>query len=277
MLTIRCQCGELYHAEESHVGRAIKCRRCDQIVCIGTESSAPSSPRAVEADTPIGGRTVLALWSVPWWAKVALASIALLTMLLFAARFFTHENEQQQPVTLVPAPQPPAEIELKPTPVPKSPPPPTPKAVVNRLTTGTNISIPQGPLGRGKLRIQNGTSYDAAVELVEAETNTTRRFVYIKAREETSLGTIAPCQCRLLFALGTDWDRAAEQFRDDTSYFVFDDSLRFNETKTEGKDRWMEVSVTLHAVPEGKAKLTRLSKQDFDRQRGRRPTSLSLD
>jgi hypothetical protein len=204
------------------------------------------------------------------WAIAALASVAVVTTVWLAVLFFPREKEQQRPVTYVPAPQPRAEIVSKPTPKPVPPPAPTPKAPVNRLKTGTNIWTPLGAPGRGTLRIQNGTSYDAAVTLLDAETNTARRFVYVRAREVAMLGNIAPCQCRLFFALGTDWDGVAEEFRDDASFSVFDDSFRFSESETENGTQWATFSVTLHPVPEGRAKTTRLSKDEFERQRGGR-------
>lgn len=34
MLTVRCRCGETYHAEESHVGRKLRCRRCGRTLVV---------------------------------------------------------------------------------------------------------------------------------------------------------------------------------------------------------------------------------------------------
>ncbi|MBX6364370.1 MAG: endonuclease/exonuclease/phosphatase family protein [Gemmatimonadetes bacterium] len=34
MLTVRCRCGETYHAEEAHVGRKLRCRRCGRTLVV---------------------------------------------------------------------------------------------------------------------------------------------------------------------------------------------------------------------------------------------------
>jgi hypothetical protein len=145
-----------------------------------------------------------------------------------------------------------------------------PKPPAIRLKTGTNIWTPIGPSGHGTLRINNGTRYDAAVTFLDADTGTARRFVYLRAREVMTLSAIAPCHCRLFFALGSDWDALAEEFREDSIFAVFDDSLRFTESETDTGVEYVTFSVTLHPVPEGRAKTTRLSKEEFEKQLGKR-------
>jgi hypothetical protein len=135
-------------------------------------------------------------------------------------------------------------------------------APVDRLKTGTNIWKPSGSSGRGTLRIHNGTSYDAAAKLLGEEQDISR-FVYIRAGEVTTLRGIAPCQCRLLFALGSDWNPSAEEFQKDSAFSIFDDSFRFEESKIENGVRSSAISVTLHPVPQGTATTRRLSKEEF--------------
>ena len=55
------------------------------------------------------------------------------------------------------------------------------------------------------------------VVLREDEAGAVVRFVYIRAHETTTINNIEPCRCRLLFALGTDWDEATERFRVDAT------------------------------------------------------------
>jgi hypothetical protein len=62
----------------------------------------------------------------------------------------------------------------------------------------------------------------------------------------------------------------AEEFREDSSFAVFNDPLRFTESERDGSVGYMTFSVTLHPVPEGRAKTTPLSKEEFERQIGRR-------
>lgn len=144
------------------------------------------------------------------------------------------------------------------------------KPPATRPKNGTEIWTPVGPSGHGTLRINNGTRHDAAVTLLDADTATARRFVYLRAREAITLEAVAPCQCRLFFALGTGWDALTEEFREDPSYSVFDSPLRFTESETAAGVEYATFSVTLHPIPEGRAKTTRLSKEEFERQLGKR-------
>jgi len=312
VLTIQCHCGEVFHAEEQHVGRAIKCWRCGQLLSVGALPPQPADPVFVHGTPPKDG---VAHGRQPKhrWGFALLALTTLVVTAALGVLFILRSDEKQKPITFPPPPPPVAqEGNLEgtkslskgneqreavtvagaarnlstPPPQPAPPaisrpvasqtpalaPPPlstlTPPAT--RLRTGTNIWPPLGAPGRGTLRIHNGTGYDAAVTLRDTETLEDRRYVYLRARDVITVGDLAPCQCRLFFALGTDWDVDAEEFREDPSFAVFDDILRFAETETEQGIEWAEFSVTLHPVPDGKARTTQLSKQEFQRQLGKR-------
>ena len=144
-------------------------------------------------------------------------------------------------------------------------PPPGPKPAVNRLESGMNISQPLGTSGRGTLTISNGTRYDAAALLDEetGETKTVWRFVYVRARDSITIKNISPCQCRLFFALGTDWDTPKKKFRMAKSFSLFDDRLRFTESERSA----MTYSVSLHPVREGTAKTSQLSEEEFEKHK----------
>ncbi len=273
MLTIRCQCGEAFHAEERHIGRTIKCWRCGQILSIGALPPRPTDPAFVETASS-KARVTYGRQSKRRWGVAFLALTAVVVTVTLAVQFFPREQGKQQAVTRAPVPQPPppaiSEPVATPTPAPAPPRPPTSKRPATRLRTGANMWPPLGAPGRGTLRIHNGTGYDAALTLLDAEANTARRYVYLRARDVITLADIAPCRCRLFFALGTDWDAVAEEFREDASFAVFDDFLQFTKSETERGVEWATFSVTLHAVPEGRARTTRLSKQEFERQLGNR-------
>lgn len=51
MIDIRCACGQGYHAEESHIGRSLRCWKCGAILSV--ERGAPLSP-----SHPSGGEHV---------------------------------------------------------------------------------------------------------------------------------------------------------------------------------------------------------------------------
>lgn len=294
MLTIRCQCGDVFHAEDRHIGRAIKCGRCGQIVSIVAKPPVPTDPTFVET-APSEARATSRRQAKRRWGIAFLTLTAVVASVTLALLFLPRGQETQQRVAGAPAPQPlppamsepveapkPARVAppitiadldaldaaSKPTPAP--PPPQTQKRPATRLRTGANIRPPFGDPGRGTLRIHNGTSYDAAVTLLDAEATAARRYVYLRARDMITLTDIAPCRCRLFLALGTDWDTVADEFREDASFAVFDDFLLFAESETERGVEWATFSVTLHAVPEGRARTTRLSKEEFEKQLGKR-------
>ncbi|MFA6412063.1 MAG: hypothetical protein WCW53_05145 [Syntrophales bacterium] len=261
MLTIPCQCGEIFHAEEHHVGRLIKCQSCGQILSIGIQPQAAQRYGFVEAPTRTW-RMVFREKFVKLWETAALTLLFVVSVLFLSLILFFYVDKKLSPVTYVPVQQPQAEVASKPIAKPKAP--------VKRLSNGFNIWMPQEASGRGTLRVNNGTNYDATISLINTETNTTCRFIYIRAHEVATLSKIAPCQARLLFALGTNWDSKAEEFLEDISFSMFENLFEFTEAKTENGVRWATFSVTLHPVPEGKAKTRKLSKEEFQRQQGRR-------
>jgi hypothetical protein len=143
---------------------------------------------------------------------------------------------------------------------------PAPKPPPNRLRTGANIWEPVQTSGRGTLQINNGTGYDAAITLLDVDADEVRRFVYIRAHETTTVAAISPCQGRLFFALGRNWDAAIEEFLENVNYSVFEELLQFTESRTENGVEWATYSVTLHPVPQGKARTRRLSREEFLKQ-----------
>ncbi len=270
MLTIRCPCGEVFHGEEPHVGPAIKCWRSGHVLSIGDTPPATSPHSSVESPRPPGAPIVSGRWKRGRWVVAGVVSVV---VLIAGVAFLSLPDRNEHRVNPSPA--------LRPTEVPKPIPAPSPSAPVarslesdestakppvTRLKTGTDIYPPLGPSGHSVLRVTNGMRYDATLTLIDSDTGTVRRFVYLRAREMMTLAAIGPCRCRLFFALGTDWDALEEEFREDSSFSVFDDPLRFSESAGYAT----EFSITLHPVPGGTAKTTPLSKEEFQRQLGKR-------
>jgi len=107
--------------------------------------------------------------------RQVIATLALIVIVTTGAvlLFTRHEQgqKQQQPVTQG-SPQVVYKAAPEPLPSPVAPrPPPAP-----RLKTGTNIWTHEKGSGRGTLRVNNGTSYDAAVTLLDEETGMVRRL-----------------------------------------------------------------------------------------------------
>ena len=44
MITIRCQCVEMYHADEGHAGRWFLCKSCNRTLQVQPQAPVPSHP-----------------------------------------------------------------------------------------------------------------------------------------------------------------------------------------------------------------------------------------
>lgn len=123
-----------------------------------------------------------------------------------------------------------------------------------RLPNGSYIEPPRLTRGRSSLRVENGTSWDAALKLVksEGESRITARFVYIRHGESVLLTDIEPGDYTLAWCLGDDWNPASMQFEQALGCYVADRALTFTESVTTDLERTYilstRASVTLHAV-----------------------------
>jgi hypothetical protein len=131
------------------------------------------------------------------------------------------------------------------------------------LANGTNIIPPEGISGLGKLKVDNGTTRDAAIKLVDSVSGKTYRFVYVRAGNEVNVEKISPCTCTLKFSMGTDWDQASQKFLRNPSFSKFSEPLNYKEITENSGVKWMEYRVTLHPVPQGRARTTRIDESDF--------------
>ena len=71
MMTIRCPCGEVFHADEQHIGRQLRCHRCGCIVDIQRPPAAGSAPCRVREVPRVGRPSVgmlLAAYQEPFVA-----------------------------------------------------------------------------------------------------------------------------------------------------------------------------------------------------------------
>jgi hypothetical protein len=307
VLTIVCPTdGEIYHADEQHAGRNIKCTKCGGILPIKLAPVQPAvdrrpapeyqqerrnTPRARASSYQPGKYTAVMLMAV------ALSMIGGLVRSLWnqpspessskpAPRVVVPEYDPSAPppsepkvlspeeffgsgqtVTKKPAVRPSIRSAPAPQAEPRNPVrEPIPDINDNRLKNGSEISAWEGPVGHGKLAIDNGTESDAAASLIDEETGVSRRFLYIMAHSVATMQSVGPCQCRLYFELGADWDGVTRDFRRPAAYSVFDKALVFEE---DGKEVAV-FSVTLNPVPQGNARTTRLSKEEFEKKVGRR-------
>ncbi|HEX8180872.1 MAG TPA: hypothetical protein VF525_15105 [Pyrinomonadaceae bacterium] len=97
-----------------------------------------------------------------------------------------------------------------------------------RPASGSYISAPQGPKGRGQLRVVNPSAYDIAVKLVETGSMQTRRFFYVQASSEATVKNIGPEVCYLFISKGLNWDSNSQKFLQDQSFTKIAEYLDFS-------------------------------------------------
>lgn len=156
--------------------------------------------------------------------------------------------------------------------VPSSPPKvePPPTHIPDSLVNGTVLIRQSGPVGEGKLSIDNGTTQDAVVKMVSVEPNRkTYYMVYVEANNRVEVAGVRDGTYELFFGTGVDWDRKKRVFLQDASYSKFDEEFVFKQTRSEdGYGRITIYSsswnVTLHTVPAGNATKTGVSEQEFN-------------
>jgi hypothetical protein len=145
---------------------------------------------------------------------------------------------------------------LNPTPILKRPP--------VSLPTGTNIEPARGPKGLGTLKVNNGTSLDGAVKLINTSAGSrVCRYVYVRANSELLIKGVGPGAYILQFGLGEDWDENTHSFLRNKSYSQFDDRLEFSEIRDEGGINFSTFEVTLQPVLDGNALTTAISEKEF--------------
>jgi len=244
VITLHC-CGEKYIAEEQHVGRKIKCRRCgrvltiEAVVPVRTTASAVRG-RARQAPWPTVGPRKMRPAAV---AKVALGGTVLIGVVVWMiiaglpkGNPKSAVKKSEEPAAVAPA------TESRSV---------TPERPAVSLRTGTWILKPRGIRGQGVLRIKNGGDLDSAVKLVTVSIPRKAFWiVYIRAHEEKTLSGIAGGTYLLRFALGRDWDADTRKFLQGVWFYEAGRQLVFAEAEPTEDQRgeYTELRVTLNEV-----------------------------
>ena len=242
MITVKCSCGETYYADESHVGRSIRCSKCDQAVPI-----LALLPRATDL-LPLRKS-----WHGRWQVGVVAVSITICLIVVFS--MYSVRKDGGPPVT--------DERRTDPgtTPVAKSiatcessqSPPPANGLIFRKLRNQT---------GRGLLTIDNGTSTDADVKLVSG--TRALQWTYISTGQKLQFRGIPPGNYRLRFCQGTSWNSKERKFICSRVCSELDKTFEFTE---EHKGDFIEYgahTVTLHEVLAGNITKSRLDPAVFD-------------
>jgi hypothetical protein len=104
--------------------------------------------------------------------------------------------------------------------------PPAPVVPVTRPATGTFIT-PPARRGTGELKIRNGGG-DTTVSLVQAAGETTPLFtVYVRAKSDYTVGSVAAGTYRVYYASGAEWNPQRKGFLKDCAFSRFDDTFPF--------------------------------------------------
>ncbi len=123
---------------------------------------------------------------------------------------------------------------------------------------------PLSATGRGVLNISNGTNYDAITKLVDANTDTTVRLVYIQANSSGEIRSISSGDYFIKFALGNGYNRDTGRFLYAQSFAKFVESFNFAEYETsDGYIRWRNYDISLNPVLGGTARSRSISASEF--------------
>lgn len=248
MITMTCRCGEIYHADEHYVGRAILCKNCERALLIRLQETVPSSPPEPQVQK-VGPESVRGFEAKPFRRYASRVKPAIVCALFFCVTLivwwkpepqnppFSHENGTDGG-----------------SPVPSKPP--------VSLENGTELTGFLGT-GLGSLRISNGTSTDAVTKLrTPADIDVCE--VYIKAGHEWRIKRIPPGSYALLFGLGIDWDLANGRFIRDRRYSTFAETFVFTETPKANAISYRLYEVTLNPVPGGRARTLSIDEKEFE-------------
>lgn len=120
-------------------------------------------------------------------------------------------------------------------------------------------------MGRSTLTVENGTSSDALVKLVEdGDLRRLNSAFYVRSGERWVAEGIAPGTYILMFALGQGFDQNTGGFSGSTRYFEFVRRIEFREVEGPEGVTYGTFRVTLHRVPGGTARTVQISRERFE-------------
>jgi hypothetical protein len=267
MIDIICpHCSAVYHSDETHIGKQLRCTNCGSPVPIlgpaigsaATRSGATPVPaRSGEQTNPFTGRVK---------GRVAAYSVATVLVLLLATLAFILLRQRPNSPTiesnevLVRDGMPHSASSKSQTSTSHDADVPTSLAPCDSLPTGTRIEEDIGIRGHGKLTVENGTADDAWVRLFNQET--TRSF-YVKAHNSARIGKIPAGTYNIAFASGLCWDASQSAFNRNTSYGEFDQQFVYEEKHDSDSIHYQEIGVTLNPVIFGNISTTPITREQF--------------
>jgi hypothetical protein len=292
MITIQCPCGEIYHAEEQHVGKNIKCSRCGEILSVKKLDSPLPVYRANEVPQENRESTSTVLQRErttierSWWKEhlysiVGITSLICLLLFIIIQFSLPKDNKQlpptdpplslQPPMVQKPFREPLKEYAPLPAlPIKTSPPvdPINPK----RLPHGSQPFGPGIRSGHSTITLDNGTKSDALACIIKFAGNgeSMVRNSYIQQGKKWTAEKIPPGKYILRVGFGVDWNPKIKEFNIEKG---FTGSKIFNITETTHveeddngtiqRTRFSKIAITLHPVISGNFPSHKIGKQEF--------------
>jgi DNA-directed RNA polymerase subunit RPC12/RpoP len=272
IMDVTCsQCGAVYHSDESHVGKHLRCTRCGSTVpilntvrnIVSQPTSASPTQHVNRAPTKTATRSKSAYMV---WAALGLVLAAGGVGLTLhfrnsdlgktAAHQQSSQPESSPEWTVVgeeAAPQgdkTPTLADTRPT-------------EYNSLPTGARIEGDVGTGGHGELEVENGNEEDAVVRLALNDSDETVRWFFVKAHRTARMHGIPAGNYRLTFTSGLNWVASEDSFSWHPTYSEFERPVEFKEQRDSEGIQYHTFSVTLHSVPFGNIHTRTITREEF--------------
>jgi hypothetical protein len=278
--TVKCdnpKCNALYEISNLLGGHTFTCNQCGSKVTVRDISTGakrdrvghrfvpfwkwrtkPSSTPLLDAIVSANQRSPISR-RVPLTILGALLSLGFLVYMVESGEFATLSNQLRRAGSKAEpqaTPSPSGSMDLN-------------AGLVRSLPNGTRLIKDLSAAGSGELTVINGTPTDACVILLDVNTNTRIRMVYVRAHDLAVLRHLSAGSYRALFTVGSDWDDGSRRFTRDSHYFDFGKTLIFEETRDSRSIHYSTQTITLNDVPEGNVRSAEIPENLFGAYSGR--------
>lgn len=288
MIDVTCpQCGAVYHSEETHFGKHLRCARCGSLVpilradrtVVKQSPASPDAPRS-RANTPSTTRPTHRIQRVILFAATSVViGVTAIFLMLPRHPAVAGKGTASLPDIAVPA-QPPKNNDNTPKfevvdaePITSLPPqiatdahgllPPADARPIhyNSLPSATVIHSDLVTNGNGELTVENGTSEDAVVLLSDVANRAL--WFFVKARSSADVAKIPEGSYTLGFTTGLNWVESEDTFRWHPSYSEFERLFLYSEQRDSKGIQYKSISVTLNPVPLGNIRKKAITREEF--------------
>lgn len=117
--------------------------------------------------------------------------------------------------------------------------------------------------GLGRLRVDNGSNWDAAVQLIDPGSLHAVAGMLVRAHHTADIDGVPQGEFDLQYAEGSGWDQSAKHFCRSVGFWRFDDRFRFTRTRRGDTLFYSQHLVTLHPVLGGNVSVDAIAPADF--------------